>query len=51
MDVTPARVSQIAKKMGICLGKGRDGKVGYTTQQVKRLVERDTKPGPKPKKQ
>lgn len=47
LDVTPARVSQIAKELGVRLRwHYRDG-FSYTVSDVSRMKSRSRKPGPK----
>lgn len=48
LGVTPARVSQIAKDMGIRMRWHWQDGFSYTVRDVARMQERSTKPGPKP---
>lgn len=47
LKVTPARVSQIALFLGV-EGRWARGSIYYKLSDVRRMQQRDTKPGPKP---
>jgi len=47
LGVTVSRVSQIAQQMGIKMRWHRQHGLGYRVQDVSKMAQRDTKPGPK----
>lgn len=49
LGVTVSRVSQIAKSMNIGLSWKRYNGFNYSQQQVRRMMQRNVKPGPKGK--
>ena len=49
LNVTPGRISQIAKEMKIRMRWHWQDGFSYTVRDVSRMQERSTKPGPKPK--
>lgn len=50
LGVSVSRVSQIAKEMDIRMRWVVDYGLTYSAQDIRRMMQRDTKPGPKPTK-